>query len=60
MKRPFYSVILMGAVAAALTLAGCKKEAAGIDLELNKESIDLKIGERLTQKGWSLFYIRVS
>ena len=49
MKRPFYRVIIMGAVAATLTLAldGCKKETAGIDLELNKESIDLKIGEKI-------------
>lgn len=52
MKRPFYSVILMGAVAAALTLVldGCKKETAGIDLELNEESIDLKIGETFNLK----------
>lgn len=52
MKRPFYRVILMGAVAAALTLVldGCKKETAGIDLELNKESIDLKIGETFNLK----------
>ena len=27
MKRPFYRVILMGAVAAALTLSGCKKDS---------------------------------
>lgn len=53
MKRPFYSVILMGAVAAALTLVldGCKKDSAeGPDLELNKESIDLKIGETFNLK----------
>lgn len=53
MKRPFYSVILMGAVAAALALVldGCKKEAAeGPDLGLNKESIDLKIGETFNLK----------
>lgn len=45
MKRPFYRVIIMGAVAAALALVldGCKKDSAeGPDLELNKESIDLK------------------
>ena len=42
----------MGAVAAALALVldGCKKEAAGIDLELNKENIDLKIGETFNLK----------
>ena len=53
MKRPFYRVILMGAVAAALTLAlaGCKKDSAdGPDLELNQESIDLKIGETFNLK----------
>lgn len=53
MKRPFYRVIIMGTVAAALTLVldGCKKEAAeGPDLELNKESIDLKIGETFNLK----------
>ena len=45
-------MIIMGAVAAALALVldGCKKEAAGIDLELNKESIDLKIGETFNLK----------
>lgn len=53
MKRPFHRVIIMGAVAAALALVldGCKKEAAeGPDLELNKESIDLKIGETFNLK----------
>lgn len=46
-------MILMGAVATALTLVldGCKKETAGIDLELNKESIDLKIGGDLQSEG---------
>lgn len=44
----------MGAVATALALVldGCKKEAAeGPDLELNKESIDLKIGGDLQSEG---------
>ena len=53
MKRPFYRVIIMGAVAATLTLVldGCKKDSAeGPDLELNEESIDLKIGETFNLK----------
>lgn len=44
----------MGAVAAALTLSGCKKDsvedAKDPDLELNQESIDLKIGETFNLK----------
>ena len=51
MKKTFY--ILICAVAAALTLAltGCKKDSAdGPDLELNQESIDLKIGETFNLK----------
>ena len=54
MKRPFYRAILMGAVAAALTLSGCKKDsvedAKDPDLKLNAESIDLKIGETFNLK----------
>lgn len=44
----------MGAVAAALTLSGCKKDsvddAKDPDLKLNEESIDLKIGETFNLK----------
>lgn len=54
MKRPFYRAILMGVVAAALTLSGCKKDsvedAKDPDLKLNEESIDLKIGETFNLK----------
>ena len=54
MKRPFYRAIIMGAVAAALTLSGCKKDsvedAKDPDLKLNEESIDLKIGETFNLK----------